>query len=73
MELGRLAEAARHFEASLNVEPRAEIYSDLGFTKARLGKWDEALADYRKALELDPNCASAHVNLAVAFLKAGEI
>ena len=34
------------------------------------GKTEEALADYQKALELDPNCASAHFNLAVT-LRAG--
>ena len=73
VELGQLEAAAGHFEASLAVEPKAEIYSDLGFVKARLGNRDEALADYRKALELDPKCASAHFNLAVARLQSGQL
>src|SRR5207245_422471 len=47
--------------------------SDLGFTMAKLGKSDEAVADYRKALALDPDCASAHSNLAVAFVQAGDL
>ena len=51
----------------------AEIYSALGFVMARLGKPEAALADYRKALELDPKCASAHANLAVAFVQAGKL
>ena len=72
VELGRLEEAASHFKTSLALEPKAEIYSDLGFTMARLGKSEEALADYQKALELDPNCASAHFNLAVTFVQAGK-
>jgi tetratricopeptide (TPR) repeat protein len=72
VELGRLEEAAGHFKASLDLEPKAEIYSDLGFTMAQLGKSEEALADYHKALDLDPDCASAHFNLAVAFVQAGE-
>ncbi|MBI3782415.1 MAG: tetratricopeptide repeat protein [Deltaproteobacteria bacterium] len=71
VELGRLEEAAVHFKASLALEPKAEIYSDLGFTMARLGKAEVARADYQKALELEPNCASAHFNLAVAFVQAG--
>ena len=71
VELGRLEEAAGHFKTSLALEPKAEIYSDLGFTMARLGYPDEARADYQKALELDPNCASAHFNLAVAAVQAG--
>jgi superkiller protein 3 len=71
VELGRLEEAAAHFRTSIEIEPKAEIYSDLGFIMARLGHPDEARADYRKALELDPNCASAHFNLAVTFVQAG--
>ena len=73
VDLGRLEEAASHFEASLALEPRAEIYSDLGFTMARLGRPKEAFASYRKALELDPNSASAHLNLAVAYVQAGKL
>lgn len=73
VELGQLEEAAGHFEASLALEPKAEIYSDLGFVMARLGKPEAALADYRQALELDPECASAHANLAVAFVQAGKL
>jgi Flp pilus assembly protein TadD len=73
VELGHLEEAASHFEASLALEPKAEIYSDHGFILAQLGRSGEALADYRKALELDPNCASAHFNLAVASVQAGKV
>ncbi len=72
VELGRLEEAASHFQRSLEIEPKAEIYSDLGFTMAQLGKSEEASADYQKALELDPKCASAHFNLAVTFVQAGK-
>jgi tetratricopeptide (TPR) repeat protein len=71
VELGELEEAAAHFQASLAIEPKAEIYSDVGFTLAQLGKSQDALANYQKALALDPTCASAHLNLAVAFVQAG--
>jgi Flp pilus assembly protein TadD len=71
VELGRLEEAAGHFETSLGIAPKAEIHSDLGFVMARMGKVEEARANYEKALELDPGCASAHVNLAVTFVQEG--
>jgi len=71
VELGELEEAASHFKASLAIEPKAEIYSDLGFIMAQLGNSQEALANYEKALDLDPHCASAHFNLAVTFVRAG--
>jgi Flp pilus assembly protein TadD len=71
VELGQLDEAAKHFAASLESEPKAEIYSDLGFTLAQLGRSAEALENYEKALELDANCASAHINLAVTLCSRG--
>jgi Flp pilus assembly protein TadD len=71
VELGQLDEAAKHFEASLELEPKAEIHSDLGFILAQLGRPEEALEHYRTALELDGNCASAHINLAVTLVQAG--
>ena len=73
IELGDFEAAAGHFQASVAIEPTAEIYSDLGFAKARLGRSDEALADYRKALALDPECASAHINLAVTSVQSGDL
>jgi Flp pilus assembly protein TadD len=73
VELGQLEDAAEHFKTSLRFEPKPEIYSDLGFIMARLGQQDEALANYRKALELDPTCASAHFNLAVGLVQAGKL
>jgi Flp pilus assembly protein TadD len=72
VELGRLDEAARHFEASLAIDPVPEIYSDLGFTLARLGRADEAQEAYRKALAIDPACTSAHFNMAVTAVQAGD-
>jgi len=71
VELGQLDEAAKHFEASLELEPKAEIHSDLGFILVQLGRPEEALEHYRTALELDENCASAHINLAVTLVQAG--
>jgi tetratricopeptide (TPR) repeat protein len=71
VELGELDEAELHFRKSLELEPKAEIYSDLGFVLERQGQIEEAHESYRKALDLDPKCAPAHVNLAVALVRQG--
>jgi Flp pilus assembly protein TadD len=71
VELGQLDEAAAHYQASLQIEPKAEIYSDLGFTMAQMGRPEEARANYLKALELDPGSASAHFNLAISDAQIG--
>lgn len=72
-ELGQLDEAALHFERSLAVEPTAEIHSDLGFVLDRQGRSEEAVENYRKAIALDPDSASAHFNLAVSLLRRDEL
>ncbi len=72
-ELGQLDKAESHFRKSLVVEPKAEIYSDLGFVLDRQGKGKEAIENYHKALALDPQCGSAHFNLAVSLLKTNKL
>ncbi|HEV7733660.1 MAG TPA: tetratricopeptide repeat protein [Candidatus Binatia bacterium] len=73
VELGRLDDAATHFKASLAIEPKPEIYSDLGFVLARLGRSDDARQQYAAALAIDPNCPSAHFNMAVTAVQAGDL
>jgi len=72
VEIGQLDEAATHFSRSVELEPKPEIYSDLGFTLARLGKTKEAFAAYEKALALDSDCPSAHFNMAATFAQGGQ-
>ena len=61
--------AAEHFQKSLELNPRAEIYSDLGYTLERMGLDDEAHKLYRRAIEMDPNCASAHLNMGASLVE----
>src|SRR6202158_6510848 len=39
---------------------------------ARVKSWDDAIANYRKALALEPNDALTHYNLALALKYKGE-
>lgn len=40
-----------------------------GVEAAKLDLWDEAIFRWKKVLQVDPNSASAHNNLAVAYEK----
>lgn len=73
VELGRLDDAAAHYRAAIDLEPRAEIWSDLAFAQMRMGRFDEARASCEKALALDPACPAAHVNLAVMSVRDGDM
>jgi tetratricopeptide (TPR) repeat protein len=72
IDLGELELAEAHYRESLAIEPQPAIYSDLGFVLERQGMIEEANEMYRKSLELDPESASAHYNLAASLARRGE-
>jgi Tfp pilus assembly protein PilF len=45
----------------------------LGYALRKQGKLDEAIVEYRKAIELDPKYAGAHNNLGVALMGQGKL
>ena len=48
------------------------IWNGLGVANVNLGRVDEAISNYRHALELDPNYADAFANLGAALLARGK-
>ena len=48
-------------------------HSNLGVLLSQLGRFDEAIAEYRKALDLEPGNASITLNLGLAYYKSGRI
>ena len=51
---------------------RAELELTLGAYYERFTRIDEAIAAYRRAIDIDPDFAFAHNNLAVALIKKGQ-
>lgn len=50
---------------------RAEPWTNLELTLGRMGLFEKAMDCGRRALELDPHCAAAHLNLAMDLLRLG--
>lgn len=48
-----------------------EIYNEIGDLYLRKGMYDEAMAEYEKAIEVDPNYAISHFNLSIVYDKKG--
>jgi len=48
-----------------------ESQLNFGIKAAQLDLWDEAIFRWKRAIQLAPNVAAAHNNLAVAFEKKG--
>src|SRR5215472_11573120 len=50
----------------------AEPHRQQAIAASRHQSWDQAIANYRKALELEPNDALTHYNLALALKYKGD-
>ncbi len=72
LELGDLREAGAHFTRSLAIEPRCEIYADLGLLQDILGREDLASESYEKGFALDPTCAAPRMNMASMLIEDGK-
>lgn len=57
------------FDAALKLNPNnAGIYLIKGLSQQKFGKLDEAIASYKKSLEIDPDSVNAHYNLGLAYI-----
>ena len=48
-------------------------YINIGFTLLQKGKADEAISQYQKALQINPDFADAHLNLGTALFQKGSV
>lgn len=48
-----------------------EVHNEIGDLYFRKGMYDEAIEEYKKAIEADPNCAIAHFNISIVYDKKG--
>ena len=64
LELGVPQMAVRHFEAFARLKAgSASARNNLGVALEQSGSFEEAISQYRKALEIDPDLTMAHYNL----------
>ncbi len=70
----RYAEAAealgKAVVSKLTVPEEVEAYNNLGFVLRKLGRNEEAMQRYQKALSLNPECAECRNNLGVLYLSS---
>ena len=68
---GRNAEAEQAWQSLAQGNPQnAEAFAHLGLLEARQERYDEAIANYRKALALNPALPGLQMNLGLALFKA---
>jgi tetratricopeptide (TPR) repeat protein len=81
LQSGRIDAATRHIAAAIEALERtnrapspghAAMHLNLGTALQSAGRLDQAIASYRRALELDPACASAYSNLGNVLQAQGD-
>jgi protein O-mannosyl-transferase len=74
--------ASEEFRQALEIGPhdrnlyawaRAKAHNALGSIAVRKQKFDEAIDEFRQAIDLDPTSATAHLNLAIQLAEAGNL
>ncbi|KAK7207180.1 hypothetical protein BZA70DRAFT_270670 [Myxozyma melibiosi] len=74
IELGDPAKSNQDFDTAVAVNPEdPDIYYHRGQVHFLLGEYDDAAKDYQKAIDLDKEFMSAHVQLAVTQYKLGAV
>ncbi|MDC3351673.1 tetratricopeptide repeat protein [Crocinitomicaceae bacterium] len=72
LNIDKLELSLADMDAAVEHDPEYSFrYQSRGYLKARMKDYAGALADYEKAVELDPNDAIAHNNLALAQEQMG--
>lgn len=71
--MNRFDEAIADYRAVLDVAPNDPAgWNNLGNATAGLGRWDEAVGYYGRAVQLAPDFAFAAANKAIAVYQSGE-
>jgi Flp pilus assembly protein TadD len=70
---GDFAKAETHYRLACRDAPPPRPTTALGYVIARQGRRDEAIAEYRKAIEADAKFTPAYNNLAQALAQKGEL
>jgi tetratricopeptide (TPR) repeat protein len=64
--------AVELYKRSLNLHPTAEAYTFLGWTYRYQGKIDEAIAECKKAIQIDPEFGNPYNDIGAYLIEKGE-
>jgi len=70
---GQLDEAASLYQESIDLHPTAEAYTFLGWTYRFQGRLDAAIAECKKAIEVDPTFGNPYNDIGAYLIEKGEV
>ena len=68
---GRLNEAVQHYRASIAVRPTAEAHTFLGWALSYLGRHEDAIAECKVAISLDPDFGNPYNDIGAYLIELG--
>jgi Tfp pilus assembly protein PilF len=68
---GRLDRAAELYAESIRLHPTAEAHTFLGWTYSFLGRYDDAIAECRRAIEVDPEFGNPYNDIGAYLIETG--
>ena len=68
---GRLDEAVQHYRASIAVRPTAEAHTFLGWALSYLGRHEDAIAECKVAISLDPDFGNPYNDIGAYLIELG--
>ena len=66
---GQLEEAIELYQKSIDVYPTAEAHTFLGWTYSFQGRLDDAIAECKKAIEVDPDFGNPYNDIGVYLIE----
>ena len=70
---GELDEAVDLYKKSIEIYPTAEAHTFLGWTYSFMGNYDEAIAECRHAIEIDPDFGNPYNDIGAYLIEQGSL
>ncbi len=70
---GDFSQAVSLYRKSIELFPTAEAYTFLGWTYSFEGKYDEAIAECRKAIQVDPDFGNPYNDIGAYLIEKGRL
>lgn len=68
---GQLQEAMHYYKLSIEKKPTAKAHTYLGWALSHQGKFDEAITQCHKAIELDPDYGNPYNDIGAYYIEKG--
>ncbi len=70
---GALEEACDYYRQSLALYPTAEAHTFLGWTYSFMGRYDDAIQECHKAIEVDPDFGNPYNDIGAYLIEKGRL